>query len=257
MLFRSCLDCHLDTTAVRDLVAPSTVLVPRWDRGMHGARLMHGDSAVASCVGCHGSHGIIKKSEPGSTVGKDSIVGTCAKCHGAIETKFNVSVHGKARTSAKTDSITCATCHAEHAKPGADELPAKAAAAQACARCHDPVTLSGSYGIASDRYKGFSDSYHGFAMRDGSIEAANCASCHGAHDVRAKDDTTSSVDKSHRADNCGKCHKGANERFDSGPVHGKIGVRARPARRWLLPVGLLLVAGAVGGLTLFGRRRRA
>jgi hypothetical protein len=255
---RVCEGCHLDGADARDRVSPSTVSVPSWDRSAHGTRLQHGDAAVANCVNCHGSHGIRKKSEPGSSVGRDSIVGTCAKCHVAIEKSFNRSVHGAARTSTKTDSMSCATCHGEHAKVGqADSqsgVSEKPVAAQACARCHAPVAFAGSYGLSSERFKGFSDSYHGLAARDGAVEAANCASCHTAHDVRPKNDTTSSVNTANRAVTCGKCHRGANERFDIRPVHGAVGARVTAARAWVLPVGVVLIGGVVGAFFL-GRIR--
>jgi hypothetical protein len=257
---RVCQSCHLDSADVRDRVSPSTALVPSWDRSAHGARLQRGDAAAANCVSCHGSHGIRKKSEPGSSVGKDSIAGTCAKCHLAIEKSFDHSVHGAARTSARTDSMTCATCHGEHAKLGPVDaqsgVAAQPVAAQACARCHSPVPFAGSYGISSERFKDFSDSYHGLTAKNGTVEAANCASCHTAHDVRPKNDTSSSVNTANRAVNCGKCHRGANERFDIGPVHGTAGARVIAVRAWLLPFGVVLIAGAAGGLFFYGRTRR-
>src|ERR1019366_1630103 len=137
------------------------------------------------------------------------IAGTCAKCHLAIEKKFDQSVHGMARTSPRTDSMTCATCHGEHAKPGPVDAKTGVAAqpvtAQVCSRCHDAVAFSGTYGISSDRFRNFSDSRHGLALHNGTVEAANCASCHSAHDVKPKNDSTSSVNTANRAANCGTC----------------------------------------------------
>ena len=89
-----------------------------------------------------------------------------------------------------------------------------------------------------------------------SIEAANCASCHSAHDVKPKSDTTSSVNTANRAANCGRCHRGASERFDIGPVHGKAGARVSPVRAWIVPFGVVLVAGMAGGFFFYGRTRR-
>ncbi|MBI3569379.1 MAG: hypothetical protein HY084_14360 [Gemmatimonadetes bacterium] len=258
---RACLTCHLDSPDVKTRVATSTVLVSPWAHSAHGTLLEHGKAAAANCVDCHGSHGIRKKSEPGSTVGKDSVTTMCARCHVAAGQKFNGSVHGAARTSAKTDSMTCATCHSDHAKAGeADTLTGAARTSsydKVCARCHDPVAYSGTYGISSDRFKDFSDSYHGVAVHDGTVAAANCASCHGAHDVKPKKDSTSSVNVANREATCGKCHRNAVARFDIAPVHLKVGERvSAAARSWLAPVGLLLVAGVAGGIFLFGRRRK-
>src|ERR1019366_9762374 len=106
-----------------------------------------------------------KKTEPGSAVGRDSIAVTCAKCHAATEEKFKQSVHGMARSNPGTDSMTCATCHSEHAKQGRVDAQsgeaAKTVPAEACSRCPEPVALSGKYGIASDPFRNFSDSDYG------------------------------------------------------------------------------------------------
>ena len=256
-----CQTCHVDGPDARDRVAASTALIPNWDSSAHGTRLQHGDAKAANCVNCHGSHGITKRQDPGSTVGRDSVVATCAKCHGAIEKKFDASVHGLARTSAKTDSMTCATCHGEHAKPGPVDartgVAAKAVMAEACAHCHDPVPLSGSYGISSDRFRGFADSRHGFSAHDGVVDAANCASCHTAHEVKPAKDSTSSVHKANRGVACGKCHTSSTPLFDIVPVHGKAGESVKSARAWVLPAGVLVIAGLAGGLVFMGRRRKA
>jgi hypothetical protein len=257
---RLCLTCHLDSPDVRERTSPAAGFVVRWDSSSHGALLQHGNTQAANCVSCHGSHGIRKKTEPGSTIGRDSVAVTCAKCHAPTEKKFNQSVHGMARTSPRTDSMTCATCHNEHAKPGPADarsgVATKTLPAQACSRCHDPVALSGKYGIASDRFRNFSDSYHGLAEKGGAVEAANCASCHGAHDVKPKTDTTSSVHRANRVANCGRCHPRASERFEIGPVHGKAGAGATATAGWRVPAGIILIVGLAGGVFFYGRSRR-
>ena len=74
--------------------------------------------------------------------------------------------------------------------------------------------------------------------------------------MKPKNDTTSSVNKANRSSACGKCHASTKALFDIGPVHGKAGEGAKPTRAWVLPVGVLLVAGLAGGLVVVGRRRR-
>lgn len=256
-----CQTCHTDGPDAKERVAATTALIPDWTAGAHGTRLAHGDAKAANCVSCHGSHGIIRRKDPGSTIGRDSVMATCARCHAAEEKKLNTSVHGLARTSAKTDSITCATCHGEHAKPGPADPKAgvapKPVLAEACAKCHDPVPLSGAYGIASDRFKSFTDSRHGFMAHDGVIDAANCASCHTAHEVKPAKDSTSSVHLANRGAACGKCHTSSAALFDIVPVHGKAGEAVKAAREWALPVGVVVIAGFAGGLVFMGRRRTA
>ncbi len=255
-----CLTCHLDSPEVRDRTSSTAGFVTRWDSSAHGTLLQHGNARAANCVSCHGSHDIRRKTEAGALVSRNNIPVTCAKCHAETERKFSRSVHGMARSSPKTDSMTCATCHDEHAKTAPVDarsgVAAKSVTAQVCSRCHDPVALSGTYGIASDRFQNFSDSYHGLALRGGAVEAANCASCHGAHDVKSKNDATSSVHEANRVVNCGRCHPRASERFSIGSVHGSTIARTKPTLKWVVPAGIILIAGLAGGLAFYGRSRR-
>jgi hypothetical protein len=255
-----CLRCHLDSPEVRERTSPTAGFVTRWDSSAHGTLLQQGDARAANCVSCHGSHDIRKTTEPGSLVSRHNIPSMCAKCHAETEKKFSQSVHGTARSNAATDSMTCATCHDEHAKPAPADaqsgVAAKSVTAQVCSHCHDPVALSGKYGIASDRFRDFSDSYHGLALKGGAVEAANCASCHGAHDVKPKNDTTSSVYKANRAVNCGRCHPRASERFSIGPVHRPTIARTKSTLNRVIPAGIILIAALAGGVFLYSRSRR-
>ncbi|MBT8117000.1 MAG: cytochrome b/b6 domain-containing protein, partial [Gammaproteobacteria bacterium] len=50
-------------------------------------------------------------------------------------------------------------------------------------------------------------------------EVANCASCHGVHNILPSDNPQSLVHAGNIAETCGKCHEGAGELYDFGPVH--------------------------------------
>jgi len=67
--------------------------------------------------------------------------------------------------------------------------------------------------------KTFSDSYHGLAGQYGVTTVANCASCHGAHDILPSDDPDSSVHKDNLAKTCGQCHPNAGSQLAKGSVH--------------------------------------
>jgi hypothetical protein len=260
---RLCLTCHLDTPEVRARMSPDARFIASWDSSKHGLALKHGEGRAASCVGCHGSHEIRKAADPTSRVNRTNVSTTCAACHANEKTEFSRSVHGLAKNHAQTDSLVCSTCHGEHADPfppdsrpvaGADSVPA-----QVCQRCHSPVVLSGTYGLASDRFRTFSDSYHGLTLRDDSFQAANCASCHSAHDVRPTKDSASSVNKVNRAANCGRCHQHAIGRFAIGAIHEKMVMAALvqpPNIHWGVPAGVLLTALVAGGLLLYRASRR-
>lgn len=79
--------------------------------------------------------------------------------------------------------------------------------------------MSERFGLPPDKIPAFQDSFHGLALRSGQLTAANCASCHGVHDIRPSSDPRSHVHKTNLPATCGKCHPGAGTRFALGPVH--------------------------------------
>jgi hypothetical protein len=259
-----CLTCHQDTPDARAKMPSGAKFVPAWDSSTHGLALKHDKVRAANCVGCHGSHEIRKASDSTSRVSHAVVTNTCGSCHADQKKTFGPSVHGLARNHAKADSLVCSTCHGEHGDP-LPLAPRPAAKtdtvrAQICQRCHNPVVLSGRYGLASDRFREFTDSYHGLTRNGNSFVAANCASCHTAHDVRPVTDSASSVARANRVAMCGKCHHNAIARFSRGPVHDTTSTRlgaVRPTGRSpLVLAGLILVIAALVGAAVFLRTRR-
>ncbi|OGF99701.1 MAG: hypothetical protein A2Z86_06960 [Candidatus Glassbacteria bacterium GWA2_58_10] len=75
------------------------------------------------------------------------------------------------------------------------------------------------YDIESDRLSTYKQSFHGVAQGLGSENAANCASCHGYHDVYAPSDPRSMVNPQNMLETCGKCHPKATANFLAGKIH--------------------------------------
>ena len=218
-----CLRCHVDNPDVRARVGPSVAFVSSYEGSVHGRAVKNGNDAAATCIDCHGSHDLKKGSRPDSRVSRAHIAGTCGACHGEILQQYEESIHGTSFARGVTASATCTDCHGEHnilsPKDAASPVAAKNVSAQVCSPCHASVKLTEKYGLASDRFQSFADSYHGLAGRAGNVEVANCASCHGVHDIKASSDSTSRVNKKNLAKTCGTCHPGANENFTKGNVH--------------------------------------
>lgn len=122
-----------------------------------------------------------------------------------------------------------------------------------CANCHASLKLTKKYGIASHTFQTFADSYHGLAVRGGSVEVVNCASCHSSHAIKSQNDPTSTVHKDHLAQTCGQCHPGANTRFAVGKVHvspeaaGGAGGNS-PILYLISSVYVVLIVLVVGGM---------
>jgi cytochrome b subunit of formate dehydrogenase len=251
---RLCLACHLDDPQVRERMGPGAGFIAAYERSVHGAAILRGNAAAANCVDCHGSHEVRKGRDPASRVSKGRIPETCARCHGAIAGLYAGSVHGVALLKGNLEAPMCTDCHGEHdILPHTDPRSPVAASnvsAMVCSPCHSSVRLAEKYGLASDRFKTFSDSYHGLAIRGGSVEAANCASCHGAHDIRRSTDPASSVNRDNLAVTCGRCHPGANQRFGMGAVHVVVSAKEEPLLYWIATLYIGMIVGTVGAMAL-------
>jgi cytochrome b subunit of formate dehydrogenase len=110
------------------------------------------------------------------------------------------------------------------------------------------VKLSQKFGLASDRFKSFSDSYHGLAGKAGSVQVANCASCHGVHDIKRSTDPTSRINKANLVKTCGTCHPGANENFTKGAVHIVVSEKKDDILYLVSTAYVILIIVTVGGM---------
>lgn len=162
------------------------------------------------------------------------------------------SVHGRALSENRRDAPTCTDCHSEHRIEGLKDASPIKIAGQVCSRCHASERLNTKYHLPSDRVRTFLESYHGLAAQLGSTRAANCASCHGVHQILPSSDPRSSIHKDRLVATCGKCHPGANENFAQGRVHlndDDLGGGAT-VNRWVRRCYLVLIIGLVGAFTL-------
>ena len=247
-----CLSCHLDNPDVRSRTSPTAGFIAAYEHSVHGAALERGNSRVANCVDCHGIHEMQKGIESTSRVNKRNIPETCGRCHGDIAREFAESIHGVELARGNNDAPACTNCHGEHTILGPSDPRSRVAAAnvsaQVCSPCHSSVRLSEKYGISSDRFRTYQDSYHGLAMRGGSVEVANCASCHSAHNIKPPGDSTSTVNKANLAVTCGRCHPGANQRFAIGPVHVAMTAKEEPLLYWIANAYIVIIIVTIGGM---------
>ena len=217
-----CLSCHLDSPEVRERTAPSAGFITMYEKSVHGSELNSGNPKVANCVDCHGSHAVLKSTGDSPTA-KKNIPNTCGKCHPDISKEYKESIHGYALDKGIRESPSCTDCHGEHNILKHDDPQSPVAfqnlSREVCSPCHSSLKLSEKYGITSDRFETFSDSYHGLAIEGGSVAVANCASCHGSHNIKPSSDSTSSISKANLVKTCGGCHPGANQNFTIGKIH--------------------------------------
>lgn len=248
-----CLKCHLENSAIRDKVGYSSSFMLGYRKSVHGKALASGNMKSATCSSCHGSHDLKKSSDPASLVSRGRTASTCGHCHGEIAKVYQESIHGTALQKGNADSPTCTNCHGEHEILGPKDRNSPVSplnvSVQVCGRCHNSVPLNQKYGMPSQQFNSFQDSFHGLAGRAGSVEVANCASCHGVHNIRPSSDTKSTVNKANLAATCGRCHPGAGENFTKGAVHVVIGPSSGPAvLYWIRALYIFLIVTTIGAM---------
>ncbi len=246
-----CITCHVKNKQT-PADAPTASFVLSYEQSVHGVALKGGNGRAANCVDCHGSHEMKKGGDPTSRVNRLNIPNTCAKCHASIATEYRGSIHGSAFFAGNKDAPVCTDCHGEHKilAPKDPNSPVSRlhVSAQVCSPCHNSVRLNEKFGLAAERGKSFDDSYHGLATKAGSVEVANCASCHGIHDILPSSNPKSRVNKANLAVTCGKCHPGANENFTKGSVHIIVSAKDNDMLYYVTSGYILLIVITIGGM---------
>lgn len=165
---------------------------------VHGKLLKAGDQKVATCIGCHGHHGIRAVNDPQSAVHAPNVAETCAQCHASADymkgyqisydqyDKYKSSVHAKALYERQEKSApTCNDCHGNH---GATP-PGVASVANVCGQCH--VRQSSL----------FQASPHKAAFN--AMQIGECVQCHSNHDILPPRDELIGVGQN---STCVSCH---------------------------------------------------
>jgi cytochrome b subunit of formate dehydrogenase len=130
-LARACTGCHAKEgasywadihgrTAVRQATGPSPIT---------------GDTA-ATCVSCHGEHGIRRANDP---TWRFAVADACSRCHPEYGTTYRDSYHGQASKVGSTRAAQCADCHTPHnVRPASDTASSVSPGHElhTCRRCH-------------------------------------------------------------------------------------------------------------------------
>jgi len=159
----------------------------------------------------------------------DAVAGAaCIKCHEETYQKVIASVHGKNIIEKKqSDGALCIDCHGSphyitKVKDGNSPMSRKYQV-ETCLKCHADKGIIEKYKLEENVMDSFKESFHGRKLHLGHTRAPSCASCHNAHDIKTKTDPTSPVFGKNKLETCGKCHKGANEKFVQAITHKKPG----------------------------------
>jgi hypothetical protein len=147
-----CGRCHSDPTVMKRFKPAARVDQEReyWT-SRHGELLKSGDAKVATCVDCHGTHGIVSPTDVASPVHPRHVAETCGGCHSDAArmaayrlpdgrplpvdqyARWRGSVHAEFLLEREDLSApTCNDCHGNHgAQP-----PGLESVAFVCGQCH-------------------------------------------------------------------------------------------------------------------------
>ena len=217
-----CGKCHSDANFMKKFDPSLRVdQVQEYYTSVHGNRLKGGDQKVATCISCHGVHGIRAPDDPQSPVYALNVAETCAKCHADAARmdsygiahdqydKYKSSVHANALYEKHDLSApTCNDCHGNHgAVP-----PGIASVANVCGQCH------------ARQAELFQKSPHSEPF--GKLQKGQCLRCHSNHDIMPPSDQMAGVGQ---GSVCTACHNNDNgfiaaQRIGKGlgDVNGKI-----------------------------------
>jgi len=222
-----------------------------YNRGVHGQAVRNGNAAAPDCALCHGSaHELLR---PKSQAFRTAVPDTCGMCHTEVVEQFRASVHGQALAHGVTQAPLCTDCHGEHAiiKHTNAASPVNAGnIRETCGSCHGDVRLTRKFGLPQDRIVSFDASFHGLAAKAGSQTVANCASCHGVHNILPSSDPKSTINPKNLPQTCGQCHPGAGTRFAISQIHVSEGNTEPPAIRWVRQFYLFVIPVTIGLMIL-------
>jgi len=206
-LIATCARCHSDAELMRRYSPRQRVdQAAEYATSVHGKQLTTGDQKVATCVSCHGAHGIRAVRDVKSPVYPTNVAATCAGCHAREShmrgytlpdgsplptnqlAEYDKSVHYTAMMNGGDLSApTCNDCHGNHgaAPPGVGAI------VNVCGTCH---------AIFAQR---FEKSVHRELFDTG------CVECHGNHAVLQPTDAMLDTGA---GSVCGSCHSGADDK---------------------------------------------
>ncbi|MDP9193121.1 MAG: cytochrome c3 family protein [Acidobacteriota bacterium] len=247
---KTCATCHAQKFVMEKagLSAQSAI---SYESSVHGRAIARGSTRAAVCTDCHDHHNVRPANDPLSGIFKFNVGRTCGQCHAGIAGQYHESVHGKALARGNGSTPVCTDCHGIHTISQASDLVRGPRAS--CARCHEGVRLSQELGIAGRRVTSYESSYHGLARQLGSATAADCASCHGAHNVLPSSDPRSAIHPANLTKTCGKCHEGAQANFARGKVHVVAGDTSDAPSRlntWIRRIYMVLIVSTIGFMVL-------
>ncbi len=202
---------------------------------------VHGDMA---CTDCHmkfienphtAPSGIVPEdiAAVSEKIGNKAVIDSvaysaCSMCHSDVYEQVLNSPHGENIVSKKEkDGALCLDCHGSPhyivKSDNENSMLNQWNVVEVCGHCHGNKELAAKYNMEENVLSSYTESFHGKKHHLGHKGAPTCVSCHGAHDIKRKDDPASPVFAANKKETCGKCHAGANGKFVAAITHKPVG----------------------------------
>jgi cytochrome b subunit of formate dehydrogenase len=258
-LVKTCGRCHANTAEMEKFHLRQRSPVASYEQSVHGiAFLQKGHTNAAVCTDCHGSHDLHRFTNPASKLYWQKVPATCGKCHENVQQTYVHSVHGKAVREGVRDAPVCTDCHGEHTIAAVNQAASRVSPAnipETCGQCHASQRIITQYRLPPNVFSTYIQSFHGLALQGGNATVANCASCHGVHDILPSSDPMSSVNAKELPLTCGKCHPGIGTRLSAEffRIHAPPG--AAEGKPWVVNLVTWIYSGliavTIGGMAIF------
>ncbi len=256
---QTCGRCHSNVPEMEKFNLRQRSPVLSYENSVHGIALLEkGEVNAAVCTDCHGSHNLHRSTNPLSKLYWQNVPGTCGKCHENVQQTYSLSVHGTAVKAGVRDAPVCTDCHGEHSITAVKQATSRVAPAnipETCGQCHAAQRIITQYGLPPNVFSTYVQSFHGLALQGGNITAANCASCHGVHDILPASDPRSTINPQNLPETCGKCHPGIGTRLSAEffRIHAPLG--ASEGKPWIVNFiswfYIALILMTIGGMASF------
>ncbi len=217
------------------------------DESLHGVAEARGERLAPTCKGCHGTHNVLRKSDPRADVYTVNIPFLCNRCHregsqvqsfyhipqDSILKNYSESIHGEGLfRKGLLNTATCISCHTSHHQlPHTDPRSsiARGSVAKTCEQCHVRIEQVHAKVVRGELWQKSPnqvpvcvDCHEPHKARrvfyTGGLSDRDCMTCHGKRDLAVKRagktvslfvDANTLEHSRHQKIACAQCHTGS------------------------------------------------
>ncbi len=176
------------------------------------------NTSVHAKLECSNCHGYVVNNLKGHETDKERPSADCYLCHGSIAKEHKESIHGISLQEGMYESANCWNCHGSHEiiNVKSEKSPVYPKnLVKTCGKCHDNESFSEKHhSSVKHPAKSYSTSVHGKLVEMGRLDAADCVTCHGVHNIKNRIQAGSTISSIGVSKSCGKCHTEIEKEYE-------------------------------------------